>query len=139
MLFKKLLSMYPPVKLNQYALYCQVICQNNYFLLLTIVYLHTFHLTFPPKTWNAFVYILYLYRNIDKAVRGAASRYWKRLDHGSVAASASMGLSHWHLAINADGSQPLSSPGISGVLHVSGILLASGGLVKQGWSEKVHP
>ena len=43
-------------------------------------------------------------------------------DSGSIVASANLGLSHWHVASDADGSPPLSSPGISGVLHLSGLL-----------------
>src|SRR5947207_13653765 len=49
---------------------------------------------------------------------------WKRSDSSSLAASADMGLSYRHIAINADGPAPLSSLGISGVLHVSSLLLA---------------
>ncbi len=37
-----------------------------------------------------------------------------------------MGLPDRHLAIDANGSQPLSSPGVSRVLQVSGVPLARG-------------
>jgi hypothetical protein len=47
---------------------------------------------------------------------------WIRLAHGLGAVVCDE--SDWHLAINTHGPQSLSSPGVSRVLHVSGILLA---------------